>query len=156
MTGLKFILPVVMTCVEGCNNRLKSVGNYLTPAQLLTILARGISATPTAILSEQGIVIDETTVHKDWITACHDLEVCFKTHLVSADCTGHRGNFAPNTSGGSNNVPLHKRTAISEPTGHPNKRSTTDNLSSATGTGPFYMRAFSKMPEAMQKEQLLV
>ncbi|KAJ3916802.1 hypothetical protein F5877DRAFT_80568 [Lentinula edodes] len=133
--------------VEGCNNRLKGVGNYLTPAQLLTILARGISATLTAILSEQGIVIDETTVYKDWITACRDLEVRFKTRLVSADRTGRRGNFTPNASGGQNNVPLHKRMATSEPTGHPNKRSTTDTLSSATGTGPFYMRAFSKMPE---------
>ncbi|KAJ3892239.1 hypothetical protein GG344DRAFT_76175 [Lentinula edodes] len=133
--------------VEGCNNRLKGVGNYLTPAQLLTILARGISATLTAILSEQGIVIDETTIYKDWITSCRDLEVRFKTRLASADRTNRRGNFP--TNGGPNNVPPHKRTATSEPTGHPNKRSTNDG----SGAGPFYMRAFSKMPEAMQKEQ---
>ncbi|KAJ4496580.1 hypothetical protein C8R41DRAFT_866189 [Lentinula lateritia] len=133
--------------VEGCNNRLKGVGNYLTPAQLLTILARGISTTLTAILSEQGIVIDETTVYKDWITSCRDLEVRFKTRLMSADRTGRRGNFPSNST-----VPPHKRTATSEPSGHPSKRSAADG-SSGTGTGPFYMRAFSKMPEAMQKEQ---
>ncbi|GAW06253.1 hypothetical protein LENED_008164 [Lentinula edodes] len=136
--------------VEGCNNRLKGVGNYLTPPQLLTILARGISTTLTAILSEQGTVIDETTVYKDWITSCRDLEVRFKTRLMSANRTGRRGNFP---SGNGNNFPPHKRTATSDPSGHPNKRSTTDGPASNTGTGPFYMRAFSKMPEAMQKEQ---
>ncbi|GAW09019.1 hypothetical protein LENED_011141 [Lentinula edodes] len=133
--------------VEGCNNRLKGVGNYLTPAQLLTILARGISTTLTAILSEQGIIIDETTVYKDWVTSCRDLEVRFKTRLMSADRTGRRGNFPSNST-----VPPHKRTATSEASGHPSKRSAADGLS-GTGTGPFYMRAFSKMPEGMQKEQ---
>ncbi|KAH7870226.1 uncharacterized protein C8R40DRAFT_661839 [Lentinula edodes] len=136
--------------VEGCNNRLKGVGNYLTPAQLLTILARGISPTLTAILSEQGIVIDETTVYKEWISACRDLEVRFKSRLLAADRTGRRGNFP--FPGGSNNAPPHKRTATSEPMGHPNKRPTSDGPAS-TASGPFYMRAFSKMPEAMQKEQ---
>ncbi|KAJ4463457.1 hypothetical protein C8R41DRAFT_872422, partial [Lentinula lateritia] len=60
--------------VEGCNSRLKGVRNYLTPPQLLTILARGIAPTLTAILSEQGIVIDEETTYKSWVSACQDLE----------------------------------------------------------------------------------
>ncbi|KAJ4468483.1 hypothetical protein C8R41DRAFT_871172 [Lentinula lateritia] len=139
--------------VEGCNNRLKGVGNYFTPAQLLTILARGITPTLTAILSEQGVVINESITYKDWITSCRDLEVRFKSRLMSADSNGRRGNFGgfgqSNTSS-NNNVPLHKRTATSEPAAHPNKRTSTDG---SMTSGPFYMRAFSKMPEAMQKEQ---
>ncbi|KAJ4465385.1 hypothetical protein C8J55DRAFT_493471 [Lentinula edodes] len=139
--------------VEGCNNRLKGVGNYFTPAQLLTILARGITPTLTAILSEQGVVINESITYKDWVTSCRDLEVRFKSRLMSADRNGRRGNFGTfGQSNGSsnNNVPLHKRTATSEPAAHPNKRTSTDG---STTSGPFYMRAFSKMPEAMQKEQ---
>ncbi|KAJ3805007.1 hypothetical protein F5876DRAFT_70165 [Lentinula aff. lateritia] len=60
--------------VEGCNNRLKGVRNYLTPSQLLMILARGIAPTLTAILSEQGIVIDEAMSYKTWVAACRNLE----------------------------------------------------------------------------------
>lgn len=137
--------------VEGCNNRLKGVGNYFTPAQLLTILARGITPTLTAILSEQGVVINESITYKDWVTSCRDLEVHFKSRLMSGNgrC-GNFGSFAQNNSSSNNNVPAHKRMATSEPATHPNKRASSDTLSSS---GPFYMRAFSKMPEAMQKEQ---
>ncbi|KAJ4488955.1 hypothetical protein C8J55DRAFT_487141 [Lentinula edodes] len=138
--------------VEGCNNCLKGVGNYFTPVQLLTILACGITPTLTVILSEQGVVINESIAYKDWIASCHDLEVRFKSCLMSADRNGRRGNFVSfgqnNTSSG-NNVPLHKHTATSKPATHPSKCTTTDTSTS----GPFYMRAFSKMPEAMQKEQ---
>ncbi|KAJ3929980.1 MAG: hypothetical protein NXY57DRAFT_1089016 [Lentinula lateritia] len=89
--------------VEGCNNRLKGVGNYLTPPQLLTILARRISPTLTAILSEQGTVIDEDMSYKTWVAACCDLEVRFKSHLSSADQQGRRGAFPYNSSSATNN-----------------------------------------------------
>ncbi|KAJ3897932.1 hypothetical protein F5879DRAFT_927459, partial [Lentinula edodes] len=115
--------------VEGCNNQLKGVGNYLTPPQLLTILARGISPTLTAILSEQGIVIDEDMTYKTWVSACRDLEVQFKSRLSSADRQGRRGAFPYNsaaTTNNNNNNPAHKL---------------------------FYMKSFKSMPEALQKEQ---
>ncbi|KAH7868246.1 uncharacterized protein C8R40DRAFT_1177984 [Lentinula edodes] len=135
--------------VEGCNNCLKGVGNCFMPAQLLTILARGITPTLTAILSEQGVVINESISYKDWITFCHDLEVCFKSHLMSADCNGCHGNFgsfAQSNIPSNNNVPPHKRTATSETATHSNKCTSSDNPSTS---GPFYMHAFSKMPDAM-------
>ncbi|KAJ3872502.1 hypothetical protein F5051DRAFT_445110 [Lentinula edodes] len=119
------------------------------PAQLLTILTRGIMPTLTAILSEQGVVINESISYKDWITFCHDLEVCFKSHLMSADCNGCRGNFgsfAQSNIPSNNNVPPHKRMVTSETATHPNKRTSSDNPSTS---GPFYMHAFSKMPDAM-------
>ncbi|KAJ3866130.1 hypothetical protein EV359DRAFT_62582 [Lentinula novae-zelandiae] len=139
--------------VKGCNNRLKGIGNYFTPPQLLTILARGITLTLTAILSEQGIVVDETTTYKAWVTSCRDFEVCFKACLTAADRGGRRGNFGnfnQTSNLSTNSIPPHKRTATSDLVGHPNKHTTGDTSSS---TGPFYMQAFSKMPEAMQKEQ---
>ncbi|KAJ4467717.1 hypothetical protein C8J55DRAFT_565189 [Lentinula edodes] len=119
--------------VEGCNSRLKGVGNYLTPPQLLTILARGIAPTLTAILSEQGIVIDEDTTYKSWVSACRDLEVRFKSRLNAADRQARRGPFAYNAGYAStNNNPAHKRNATSEPSSYPNKRP-----SSAAGTCAF-------------------
>ncbi|KAJ3883947.1 hypothetical protein F5051DRAFT_423944 [Lentinula edodes] len=138
--------------VEGCNNRLKGVGNYFTPPQLLTILARGIAPTLTAILSEQGVVVDEATTYKSWVTSCRDFEVRFKARLSAVDrgnrC-GNCGSFANNASSNNPTAP-HKCNATSDPVGHPNKRS----ADAPSTTGPFYMHAFSKMPEAMQKEQL--
>ncbi|KAJ3875309.1 hypothetical protein F5051DRAFT_454623 [Lentinula edodes] len=130
-----------------CNELRMSVGG------LLTILARGITPTLTTILSEQGVVINESIAYKDWITSCHDLEVRFKSHLMSADhngCCGNFGSFRQSNASSNNNVPPHKRTATSKPAAHPSKRTSTDSLMSS---GPFYMCASSKMPEAMQKEQ---
>ncbi|KAJ3870731.1 hypothetical protein F5051DRAFT_447227 [Lentinula edodes] len=71
---------------------------------------------------------------------------------MAADRGGHRGNFGNQNANSSTNnpIPPHKRTTTSDPVGHPNKRSTGD---AAPSTGPFYMRALSKMPEPMQKEQ---
>ncbi|KAJ4494124.1 hypothetical protein C8J55DRAFT_485399 [Lentinula edodes] len=142
--------------VEGCNNRLKGVGNYLTPAQLLTILACGIAPTLTAILSEQGIVIDENTTYKSWVSACRDLEVRFKSRLSSADRQGHHGAFPYNPGYTStNNGPAHKRNATSEPSSYPNKRpSSAAGSTGNTGSGGmYYMKSFKSMPEALQKEQ---
>ncbi|KAJ3924681.1 MAG: hypothetical protein NXY57DRAFT_1044728, partial [Lentinula lateritia] len=119
--------------VEGCNNRLKGVGNYFTPPQLLTILARGITLTLTAILSEQGIVVDETTMYKAWVTSCRDFEVCFKARLAAADHGGHRVLFH------RTNEPL-LVIRLGTPT-------------SALLAMPLLRLALSKMPEAMQKEQ---
>ncbi|GAW10382.1 hypothetical protein LENED_012640 [Lentinula edodes] len=135
--------------VEGCNNRLKGVGNYFTPAQLLTILARGITPTLAAILSEQGVIISELISYKDWVTSCRNLEVRFKSRLVAGNGRRFR-SFGQNNAPSNNNAPAHKRMATSEPATHPNKRTSSDTLSAS---GPFYMHAFSKMPEAMQKEQ---
>ncbi|KAJ4467168.1 hypothetical protein C8J55DRAFT_492803 [Lentinula edodes] len=139
--------------VEGCNSRLKGVGNYLTPPQLLTILARGIAPTLTAILSEQGIVIDEETTYKSWVSACRDLEVRFKTRLNSADRQGRRGAYPYGTGNTStNNNPAHKRNTTSEPSSYPNKRPPSAAGSTANN-GVFYMKSFKSMPEALQKEQ---
>ncbi|KAJ3872265.1 hypothetical protein F5051DRAFT_433173 [Lentinula edodes] len=142
--------------VEGCNNRLKGVGNYLTPPQLLTILARGIAPTLTAILSEQGVVIDEDTTYKSWISSCRDLEVRFKSRLSSADRQGRRGAFPYNPGYATTNTgPAHKRNATSEPSSYPNKRpSSAAGSTGNTGSGGvYYMKSFKSMPEALQKEQ---
>ncbi|KAJ3858281.1 hypothetical protein EV359DRAFT_87973 [Lentinula novae-zelandiae] len=135
--------------VEGCNSRLKGVGNYLTPPQLLTILARGIAPTLTAILSEQGIDIDEETTYKSWVSACRDLEVCFKTRLSSTDRQGHRGHFPYNNTyaATSNNNPVHKQNATSEPS------SAAGSTANTGSGGVFYMKSFKSIPKALQKEQ---
>ncbi|KAJ4492076.1 hypothetical protein C8J55DRAFT_603141, partial [Lentinula edodes] len=121
--------------VEGCNNHLKGVGNYLTPPQLLTILACGVTPALTAILSEQGIIINEDTTYKSWVAACRDLEVRFKSRLSSADQQGRRGAFPYNASSATNNNnPAHKRNTTSEPSSYPNKRPLSANSTTANGS----------------------
>ncbi|KAJ3847892.1 hypothetical protein EV368DRAFT_87210 [Lentinula lateritia] len=101
-------------------------------------LHMGITPTLTAILSEQGVVVDESTTYKAWVTSCRDFEVRFKARLTAADRGRRRGNFGnfTNNSSSNNSVAAHKRTATTDPAGPPNKCSTTDPASS---TGPFYM-----------------
>ncbi|KAJ3846795.1 hypothetical protein EV368DRAFT_88516 [Lentinula lateritia] len=119
--------------VESCNNRLKGVGNYLSPPQLLTILACGIAPTLTA---KQGIVIDEA---------------------ISADHQDRHGVFPYNSSSttDNNNSVAHKQNTTSEPGSYPNKcPSSTNGPSVGAGlSGVFYMKSFKSMPKALQKEQ---